>query len=71
MTDPIQSRQITVTVPWMTEVSAKRLARQRRLSLDDYIAGLVKAELEDEARQLRVQFAEEERELLELKKGEK
>ncbi|WP_280474805.1 hypothetical protein [Nocardia asiatica] len=63
MTEPIEYRQITATVPWMTEVGAKRLARQRGQSLDDYLAGLVEAELEDEAHRIREQLAEEERDI--------
>ncbi|MEU2106433.1 hypothetical protein [Nocardia sp. NPDC019255] len=75
MTEPIEYRQITATVPWMTGVGAKRLARQAGVSLDDYLAGLIEAQLEDEAHRIREQLAEEERELLELKardeRGEK
>lgn len=72
MTEPIERQQLTVSLPWMTAVGAKRLARQRGLTLDEYIGGLVSTDLAVEAEVLREHFAAEEAELRELaKEGEK
>lgn len=64
MTTPLpEHRDLSVSLPWQVQVGAKRLARQRGLTLDAYVEGLINADLATEAAVIRRLLAEEEAQL--------
>ncbi|MFC9437887.1 hypothetical protein [Nocardia sp. NPDC057030] len=55
--------QINAKIDWVLAVGAKRLAKQRGLTLNVYLARLIAEDLAKDSETIRRQFADEEQDL--------